>query len=192
MEWVDEKTIRLDRELSDLDKLVLKFVNVLKKHTDYAIVSGYVAILLGRSRGTEDVDLFIPKLTKDKFVGLYADLLDNGFWSIIADSEDELYSMLEEGLAIRLAERGKVIPNMEVKFVKDRLDEFSLREKTRVMVEGGEIIISSIELQIAYKRFVLKSEKDLEDARHLQKLLDIDEEKIKKYQVLLREYGRLQ
>lgn len=192
MEWVDEKTIRLDRELSDLDKFVLKFVNVLKKHTDYAIVSGYVAILLGRSRGTEDVDLFIPKLTKDKFVELYDDLLNNGFWCIIADSKEELFSMLEEGLAIRLAEKDKVIPNMEIKFVKDRLDEFSLAEKTRVMVKGGEIIISSIELQIAYKRFVLKSEKDLEDARHLQKLLDIDEEKIKKYQVLLREYGRLQ
>ena len=55
----EKKTIKLERELSNLDEFVLDFVNLLD---NYVIVSGYVSILLGRSRTTEDVDLLLPKL----------------------------------------------------------------------------------------------------------------------------------
>jgi len=55
------KEIVLNRELSNLDKLVLNFVKILEKYTDYIIVSGYVSIILGRARATEDVDVFIKK-----------------------------------------------------------------------------------------------------------------------------------
>ncbi|MEI6842068.1 MAG: hypothetical protein WCK53_12430 [Methanomicrobiales archaeon] len=36
-----------------LDMFVFNFVNILETMTAYVIVSGYVAILFGRSRGTE-------------------------------------------------------------------------------------------------------------------------------------------
>lgn len=192
MEFVDERTIKLDRELSDLDKFVLKFTDILKRYTDYVLISGYVTILLGRTRTTEDVDLFIPQLGKERFKQIYRNLLEGGFWCLNADSEEELYSMLaEDNLGIRFAEKGKVIPNVEIKFTKDALDELSLREKIKVIIEGGELIISSLPLQIAYKRFVLKSPKDLEDARHLQGLFEIDEEQINKYKPLFKKYGRI-
>ncbi len=62
MEFIGERTIRLSKQLNDLDLLVLQFVRILEKYTDYVIISGYVAILLGRSRGTEDVDVSLSAL----------------------------------------------------------------------------------------------------------------------------------
>ena len=57
MEFADKNTIKLSKELSELDKIVIRFIDILKKYTDYVIVSGYVAILLGRDGGTEDIDI---------------------------------------------------------------------------------------------------------------------------------------
>ena len=51
---VDDKTI--------LDKFVEDFVKVIEKYCKYIIVSGFVAIAHGRSRGTEDIDMIIEKI----------------------------------------------------------------------------------------------------------------------------------
>jgi len=192
MKIIDEKTIQLDRELSELDQIVLKFVKILQKHVRYVLVSGYVAILFGRSRGTEDVDFIIEKLSKDKFFKLYHELLENGFWSISVDDPQELFALLsEEKLAVRFAEKGKVFPNMEVKFVRDALDTWALKERIKIIIKNGDLFTSQIEMQIAYKKFILKSPKDLEDARHLQKLFNVNEDKINKYKLILEQYGRI-
>jgi hypothetical protein len=191
MEFLDNNSIKLERELNELDKFVLDFVKVLQKHTNYVLISGYVALLFGRSRGTEDVDLFIEKLDRNKFEDLYQDLLNKGFWALNANSTEELFSMLNDKLAIRFAKKDDVIPNMEVKFVKDTLDQLTIKNRIKVITNDGELFISKIELQIAYKRFVLKSEKDLEDALYLQNIFNISEEKVNKYKLLLEENDRL-
>src|SRR3989344_5799399 len=129
MQWIDKKTIKMDRELSELDFFVLKICSIIEKHCNYVLISGYVAIFFGRTRTTEDVDMFIEKISKETFSALYKDLQANGFWAINADSEEELFSMLhDDKLAIRFAERGKAVPNLEVKFVKDLLDVIALSE----------------------------------------------------------------
>lgn len=191
MQWVDQKTIRVDRELSELDKIVLRFISLLEKHVPYVLVSGYVAILLGRSRTTEDVDLFIERLTFPQFTTLYNDLLAHGFWSVTVDDQQELFSMLEDRLSIRFAEQDKVIPNFELKFVKDPLDRYALLNKVTVLLPNGQLYIAPLDLQIAYKKFVLMSQKDLEDARHLQNTFGISDENINKCKQLLQQYGRL-
>jgi hypothetical protein len=48
------------RRLSNLDLFVCRVLDILTYHSPYAIVSGYVAILFGRTRTTEDVDLLMP------------------------------------------------------------------------------------------------------------------------------------
>ncbi|MBI2146396.1 hypothetical protein HYU22_03585 [Candidatus Woesearchaeota archaeon] len=78
-----------------------------------------------------------------------------------------------------------------MKFVKDDFDMLSLQKKVQVITERGTLFVSDIELQVAYKKFVLQSPKDLEDARHLQNLFSISDEKINKYQPLLQHYGRI-
>src|SRR3989338_2779914 len=192
MQWIDKKTIKMDRELSELDFFVLKICSIIEKHCNYVLISGYVAIFFGRTRTTEDVDMFIEKISKETFSALYKDLQANGFWAINADSEEELFSMLhDDKLAIRFAERGKAVPNLEVKFVKDLLDVIALSEKIQTITSKGELWISSIPMQIAYKKYVLQTSKDLEDARHLQGLFDVKDETIKNYKSLFKQYGRI-
>ncbi len=186
MEIIDEKTIKLNRELSQLDELVIDFVNILDS-IDYVIVSGYVAILFGRSRGTEDVDIIVEPLSREKFEKLCKKSEAKGFWMLNSSSKDELYSMLKDGLAIRFAKKDEVVPNIELKFAKMNIDRYSLKNKIRVATTAGEVFISEIALQIAYKKYILKSKKDLEDALHLQKLFEISEEKIKSYEKMMDE-----
>ena len=183
-----KKEIILDKELNNLDKFALDFFNIAIKYTDCVIISGYVSILLGRSRATEDVDIFIKKISKETFYLLYHDLVSNGFWCINSDNPETLFDYLKENLAIRFA-RGKIpLPNMEVKFPKDKLDEDAFEDSIRVKLPDGEIKISSLERHIAFKRYFLGSEKDDEDALHIEELFkeDIDYEKIKKLHELLK------
>ncbi len=191
MKIIDDKTVQLDRELSELDQKVLDFVQILGKHVKYVLISGYVAILFGRTRTTEDVDFIIAPMSKKEFEIMYTDLIEHGFWALNADDISELYAMLQEKLAIRFAERGMAVPNMEVKFVRDQLDILTLQSKVKVSTKGGDIYVGNIEQQIAYKILVLASQKDLEDAKHLQKLFTISDEKVNKYKKLFKDYGRL-
>ena len=161
-------TIRMDRELSNLDNLVIKFTKILEEtNTDYVIVSGYIAILFGRSRNTEDVDIFIEEIPYEKFVILWDALKSEGFECFITSDPKEAYSeYLKNQLALRFAVTGTRIPNFEVKFTKTELNEYSLRNPIKVLVGNNHINTSKLELQIAFKLY-LGSDKDIEDARHL-------------------------
>jgi hypothetical protein len=162
---VNKKEIILDRNLNNLDKFVLNFIKCID---NYVIVSGYVSILLGRTRATEDVDLLIPKMSKGDFVKIWEKIINKGFWCINTSDANQAYEMLKEH-AVRFAEIKKPIPNIEFKFIKNELDEFSYKHKIKVILNLDSFYISPLELQIAYKLF-LGSEKDIEDARHLYSL----------------------
>ncbi len=174
MKFIDSNTIRLDRILSELDKFVIKFIRILEKHSDYVIVSGYVAILFGRSRTTEDVDIIIPVMEKKKFIELYRELLSSGFWALNSSTADDLFDLLSSNIAIRIAEDGEVEPNIEIKFAKSNVDRESLNKKIRIMIGECSLYTSPLELQIAYKERILGSEKDMEDARHLRVVFEKD------------------
>jgi len=67
--------ILFDRELSELDEFVIKFVNILDKNKiNYVLVSGYIAILFGRSRETEDIDIILEKISFEKFNFLWNEI----------------------------------------------------------------------------------------------------------------------
>ncbi|MGI0038162.1 MAG: hypothetical protein ACRD99_07370 [Nitrososphaera sp.] len=54
---VSDDLIKLDKELNDLDRLVIDFVAILNRcKINYVLVSGYVSIHFGRSRSSEDID----------------------------------------------------------------------------------------------------------------------------------------
>ena len=191
MKIIDDTTIQLDRELSDLDLFVLDFVKILEKHAFYVLISGYVAILFGRTRTTEDVDLFIERISEEKAKVLYNHLIKHGFWALNASSGKDLFeAIVKEKIAVRFAYQGKSIPNIELKCVKDLLDAVALQDRIKVKTLGGDLWISNIPLQVAYKRFVLGSKKDLEDAQHLQKLFKVPEEEINQQRRILHQHGR--
>jgi hypothetical protein len=159
----------IDRERSNLDDLVLEFLSVLEaQDVEYVVVAGYVAILTGRSRATEDVDLIIEQLSADETEQLATALSDAGYWGIEEDLE-RMYDRLTDDIATRVARDGEIIPNFEVAFPQDRFDRIALRNALLVVLDDREIRVSPPELQIAYKLY-LGSEKDFEDALHLYHL----------------------
>ena len=172
----EKREITLNRKVNNLDKFVIDFTSLLD---NYVIVSGYVSILLGRTRATEDVDLLTPKMSKEEFSKLWIKLHDGGFWCINTPKIEDAWDLLKEH-AIRFGKGKNPLPNMEFKIIKNDLDQFSYENKLKVLIGGNVLYISPIELQIAYKLF-LGSEKDIEDARHLYKLL---KDKINKEELL--------
>ncbi|MFQ5531941.1 MAG: hypothetical protein ACE5ES_04960 [Candidatus Nanoarchaeia archaeon] len=77
----DKKEIVTDKILSNLDKFVVEFTSLLDKK--YVVVLGYVSILFGRTRATEDVDLLIPYLDRESFEKLWEKINDSDFWCAI-------------------------------------------------------------------------------------------------------------
>lgn len=188
MKFLRDGSIRLDKALNKLDKFVLAFVKALKKHTDYVIVSGYVSILFGRSRATEDIDLIVPRMGKADFLALFKDLSKN-FECLNSSIPEKAYSdYLCKGIAIRFSRKGKPIPNIEFKFAKTNIDYESLRVRFPALIGKRELFISSLELQIAFKEIALGSEKDLEDAEHLRAVFEksLNREKLRHYQKVLK------
>ena len=175
--------IRLtNKTLSELDTFVLGFLSVLKAYTNYVIVSGYVTILFGRARGTEDIDIIIEKMDRGMFERFFNDLTERNYWFLNSDDQNDLFNMLNENLAVRIAKSGEIIPNIELKFVKDYFDNFSLRNSLKVMIGDHEMKISPIELQIPYKLY-LSGDKDIEDAIYLYEIFKetIDRKTLKNF-----------
>jgi len=161
--------IILRKELSQLDILALNGVSIISRVLgDYVIVAGYVAILFGRSRVTEDIDVIInsSSVIIDNIIKLYDELNATGFWVFNAVSPETGFEILKNGLAIRVAKKESIIPNLEVKIAKEPLEFEALRKKVRVILNDRELYISPIELNIAYKLY-LGSQKDIEDAVYL-------------------------
>jgi hypothetical protein len=188
MEFIDKKTIKMDKIPTLLDEFVVGFTKILQKHASYVIVSGYVSILFGRSRATEDIDVLIEKMNKEEFNILYSRLKEEGYWCIEAEDIDKIMESLLDGLAVRFAKKPDVIPNIEFKFAKNKVEKKAIETAIDVIMKNGRIRISSIELQIAYKEKVLKTEKDMEDARHLERVFkdNIDNKLLGEYREMLK------
>lgn len=167
------KRILLEREKNDLDEFVLEFTSVLNRlKVRYVVVSGYVSILFGRSRSSEDVDLIIERADADAFKRLW-NSASREFECLNTGDCDEAYTeYLCHDMAIRFARVGKAIPNMEIHFPKDELDRWTLANRKEVLFNGHRLFISPLELQIPFKLH-LGSEKDIEDARHLYRMFKV-------------------
>jgi len=167
---LEKDIIVINRELTELDLFVKDFLNVIKKHCDYLIVSGFVSISTGRTRGTEDVDILMKQPSIEKFRKLFWDLEANGFWCYQGDSVGILESYVKEMQNIRFAKKDELFPNMEVVFIDEsktaKYYEFTHPQKIRI--KDFEFNIPPLEFEILYKEIVLAGKKDIEDAKHLR------------------------
>lgn len=182
---VDDKTI--------LDTFVEAFCKIVEMHCKYIICSGFVAIAHGRSRGTEDIDMIIEKLSKKEFIKLHEDLIKNGFMCIQSDNSEVIFdNYLSQEISVRYVyeDEGYFPPEMEVKFPKDELDEEQLRDRIKLPLTGLDVYFSTIESNIAFKEEYLGSEKDIEDAKHLRIIYKekINEDEIEKIKEKIRKW----
>ncbi|MBI2664928.1 hypothetical protein HYX10_06340 [Candidatus Woesearchaeota archaeon] len=187
---VEGDVIVLNRELTELDRFVKEFLEVLKKHSDYLIVSGFVSISTGRPRGTEDVDILVPVTEENKFKALFEDLMQNSFWCYQGDSWQEAYAYVADMSNIRFAKVDNTFPNIEFIPInesrKAKFFEFSHPQKMRV--EDFDFKVPKIEFEILYKELILGSGKDIHDARHLRYVFSdlIKEENFKKFEPIVK------
>ena len=156
-----------DKVLTDLDEFVFDFLHVLDRYCTYVIISGYLPIFFGRSRGTEDVDVFIDHIDEQTFIRFYNELVKENYYFLNPEDEHGLYEMLTENLGIRAAKKESIIPNIKMKFTKDDIDRFTMENRMEVHVANtNRFFIAPLEVEIPYKLY-LGSEKDIEDAVYL-------------------------
>lgn len=171
MKLLDDRLL-LSRERSELDRDVIEFTSVLDENgVDYVIVSGYVAILTGRSRSTEDIDIVLGSLSESQLDQLADRLEMEGYWGLSMPLE-KLSEMLTDGDRVRIAEEEELYPNFELWLASNDVEREALSTAIEAELGDDSVTISSIELQIAYKLRLAQGTgstngKDFEDALHL-------------------------
>lgn len=182
----------MDRETGDrniLDKFAEDFCRVVDKYAKYIVVSGFVAIAHGRSRGTVDIDMIIERISLDKFKKMHENLVREGFECLQSSIIEDIYDYLINGDSVRYIRQGEYLPpEMDMKFAKDELDLLQLANRKKFPFTGLGIWFSDIETNIAFKEELLKSDKDMEDSRHLRIIYmdEINEEYIKEIKKMIK------
>ncbi|PIN89652.1 hypothetical protein COU61_03045 [Candidatus Pacearchaeota archaeon CG10_big_fil_rev_8_21_14_0_10_35_13] len=162
--------ITINRDFTELDLFLKKFLDVLKEHTDYLVVSGFISISSGRTRATEDIDVLFPKLSVGKFKLLFDDLLDGGFWCYQGDISSTVYPYVDNLNSIRFAIKDNIFPNIELVPIDSsrKAKTFEFNNSVLMKVKDFVFRIPLLEFEILYKELALKSKKDLEDAKFLR------------------------
>jgi hypothetical protein len=172
-----------------LDRFTEDFCWVVEKYAKYIVVSGFVAISTGRSRATEDIDMIIERMSKEKFIEMHNALDKEGFECMQSSNPEDVFSYLNHGDNVRytMKENKMFPPEMDIHFAKDELDEWQLKERQKIEFTGLDVWFSSVEFNIAFKEELLKSDKDMEDARHLRNIFkgNFSEEKINKIKKMI-------
>jgi hypothetical protein len=164
-------TLVVGREPNKLDTLAIEFSGILGQvGIDHVYIAGYVSILSGRARSTEDVDVLIEPIDATIIDQLVSILDEREFWGP-AMPLTSMYEMLENGDNIWVAPDNEITPHLEVKLVRDEFDHASLENSITARIGGETIPIGPLELQIAYKLY-LGTQKDVEDAVHLYTLFE--------------------
>jgi len=164
---VTKNKIELHKELSTLDCFVIDFISILNSlQIRYVIVSGYVSILFGRNRISEDIDLIVEKQNFRTFTKIWNTIFGTYECLNATDTKDAYEDYLVSGVSLRFAKKNTFIPNIEFKFPKIELDIWTLEHRKNVVVNDIPLYISPLELQIPFKLF-LGSQKDIEDAKYL-------------------------
>ena len=171
IEFKKDKII-FSKNLNKLDELAILFSKILSEHDiPHVFLSGYIAILFGRNRASEDIDVVCEVVPWEKYNELWEDLYQELECIITDDINESFTRYLMARTAVRFSIKNELIPNIELKFARTELHRRAINDRIYVDLNGNNIPISPLELQIAYKLY-LGSEKDIEDARFLFKLFE--------------------
>ncbi len=172
------------------DRIAVRFATVLESvGVGYGIVAGYVAILFGRSRRSDDIDFIAEDVGEEAFIGLCKHLRNAGFGLMQGDisSEDSLRRVyrdyLRQGYGVRFMYKDVILPNIEFKLASTEYHTYSIKQAYEVILNNRfKLRIAPMELQIAYKLY-LGSSKDVGDAVFLYELFKpvINHEKLKEW-----------
>ncbi|WP_233554049.1 hypothetical protein, partial [Halococcus sp. IIIV-5B] len=172
IDFCESGEIRVNRELNVLDKLASDVSNILAEQgIDHVLVSGYVAVLFGRARSTEDIDTLVATeaLSEEEAERLGNELEDRGYCGP-AMPLSSIGLMFEHNDPIRVARKDQKIPQVELQPTENIHPSFQ-NQRTAIVGIGDDIIrlpIVAPEVQIAYK-LTMGGNTDYEDAYYLLK-----------------------
>jgi len=188
---IKNREITVDKEITEIDEFVIKTLAIIEKYTRYSIIGGYIAIFFGRSRATEDIDIFIKDPGFETFGRLFTELKRKGYELTIDDPKSLYHDYLKDNLSIRIWEKGFPLLNLEVKIAKSPSQKRAIKERIAVRIGNITLYFGPIEGQIAYKRHIMKGQKDLEDARHLEIVFkDLNKKRIEDYRKVFEDEFR--
>lgn len=165
MEFTGDGVV-IEKPANALDRLILDVASILDAvGVRYVVVSGYVAVLFGRARATEDIDVITERFDRATADELAAALQSAGYWGP-AMPLDDLYETVADDLPVRIAEVDHRVPTIELKFASGSADLASLHNPVTVRLPDGSLQIGPLELQIAYK-LNMGAQRDFEDALYL-------------------------
>lgn len=119
------------------NELALSFSTVLSADSvDHVFVAGYVAILAGRARSTQGIDVLLARTDESTIEAIVADLETQGYWGPAMPLAD-MHEMLSNDEPIWIARDGEVAPHLEVKYVTDRFDRASLSGAISARIGGN-------------------------------------------------------
>ncbi|HLF07017.1 MAG TPA: hypothetical protein VI893_07615 [Thermoplasmata archaeon] len=163
--------ISFSKQLNELDNLALDFAeNLESAGIRYTVVSGYVAIMLGRMRASEYIDILVEEVDQERFARLWSALSPRYECVQTASPAVAFTDYLAQDSAVRFLVKGSTGPDVEVKFARKDHHLRSMASPIEVFINGRSLRIGPLELQIAHK-LVLASDKDLEDARYIYRLM---------------------
>ncbi|MHA1893084.1 MAG: hypothetical protein ACTSX4_01155 [Candidatus Helarchaeota archaeon] len=173
-----------------LTRFCKSFCEIIDKYVKYIVVSGFLVISSGRSRATEDIDIIIEPINQQDFIKMHEELERQGFECLQSSNPLEIHEYLQEKLPVRYIKNDNLIPNIEMKFVKDQLDYYQIKTRSKIEFTGLDVYFGSIEACIAFKEDLLKSPKDMADAEHLRIVYSeqIKEEEINKIKKMIKKY----
>lgn len=105
---------------------------------EHVYIAGYVSILAGRARSTEDVDVLIERIDEEAADELAVTLDEEKVWGP-AIPLTSMYETLDNGDNIWIAPEDQVTPHLEVKFARDEFDRASLENAITARI-GGEAL----------------------------------------------------
>lgn len=165
------ETLVVEREPNHLDELAFAFSGYCDElGIDHVFVAGYVAILAGRARATQDIDVLLEPIDSET-VRTLADSLDEASYWGPAMPLSEMSTVLEDGGTIWVARDDEMAPHLDVQFASDRFDLASLEHAIQGRLGDRKLPIGPLELRIAYKLH-LGTQTDREDAAHIYTLFE--------------------
>jgi hypothetical protein len=166
-----DDTLVVGRDPNRLDDLAISFSSILDRFDlQHVYIAGYVSILAGRSRSTEDIGVLIEPIDEDTVKELADALTEERFWGP-AMPLSSMYEMLENGDNIWIATADQITPHLEITFARDEFDTAALENAIEASIAGERIPVGPLELQIADKLH-LGTQTDVEDAVHLFTLFE--------------------
>jgi hypothetical protein len=144
---VSGKKIGFKKEQNKLDRFVIEFTSFLNTlQLRYVVVSGYVAILFGRNRTSEDVDIIVEKINFDTFSRVWNTISDSFYCINTKKMHDAYEEYLCNEVSLRFAKKNTFIPNIKFKFPKNDLDEWTLQQRLKILLNNHHFFISPLEL----------------------------------------------